>query len=282
MASLVCGWLGQASGVQEALRAAPAAGGRAGGAAAPAGARGSGAGGPPAPGAAAGAAAAAAPDEFDFLAALVKDSFDDGRMQRALLAGGARPAWLEALVADPRGRRLLYELAEAHPEALLLEMALQRLLKRGHIDEVAESGGALAAAFPVFNRLLVRRIAAVLTAPGPEEAGARAADLYRRCAAGQHAYAYAQALLAELARRCAGDAVAAGAVRRLARGLEMHAAEKQPAAWGMRALFLQPGAPEHAILAATLVGAAAPPTSLFRWLARRRRANGAVSACGSC
>lgn len=92
-------------------------------------------------------------DEFHYLSSLLVRSFDAPRFQEQAAAAGARPAWVDALIAQPRGRSLLYQLAAAHPGALVLEMALRRAIRRGYIDEVAEAGGsALAGMLPVFHR----------------------------------------------------------------------------------------------------------------------------------
>jgi hypothetical protein len=40
------------------------------------------------------------------------------------------PEWLNELIADRRGRQLIYELSAAHRNSLLLNYAIQRILKQ--------------------------------------------------------------------------------------------------------------------------------------------------------
>lgn len=51
------------------------------------------------------------------------DSFSD------VFAGGAPPRWLGDLIREARGRKLLYELSSTHKNCLLLNFAMQSILK---------------------------------------------------------------------------------------------------------------------------------------------------------
>lgn len=83
---------------------------------------------------------------------LLQRSFDADKFQAQLMESRSRPAWMDDLISKPRGRQLLCALAQQHPNALVLEMALKRIIKRGFIDEIAESGGALSGMLAVFHR----------------------------------------------------------------------------------------------------------------------------------
>ena len=70
----------------------------------------------------------------------------------------------------------MYELSARHRNCLLLNYAIQRILKAGHEDEVAGVGSSLASYFGVFHRLLANRLKEVPQA-SPERLDALAAEL---------------------------------------------------------------------------------------------------------
>lgn len=51
--------------------------------------------------------------------------------------------WLDGLLGDPRGRKLIYELSSQHRNSLLLNFAIQRIMKnvRGEQGEGRRGGG---------------------------------------------------------------------------------------------------------------------------------------------
>jgi hypothetical protein len=59
---------------------------------------------------------------------LAKERFDASKFL-SLFKGG-HPGWLNELIADRRGRQLIYELSAAHRNSLLLNYAIQRILKQ--------------------------------------------------------------------------------------------------------------------------------------------------------
>ena len=65
------------------------------------------------------------------------------------------------------GRQLIYDLSTQHRNCLLLNYAIQRILKAGHEDEVASVGSSLASYFGVFHRLMANRLKEVPQADGP-------------------------------------------------------------------------------------------------------------------
>jgi hypothetical protein len=66
-----------------------------------------------------------APQEF------VRSRFDAERVADVFVVRqGKPPPWLEGLTADPRGRTLVYGLSAAHHNCLLLNFAIQKILKQ--------------------------------------------------------------------------------------------------------------------------------------------------------
>ncbi len=59
---------------------------------------------------------------------LAKEHYDVDKFLAVFRRGP--PAWLDGLTADKRGRHLIYDLATAHQNCLLLSFAIQRLLKQ--------------------------------------------------------------------------------------------------------------------------------------------------------
>ncbi len=49
--------------------------------------------------------------------------------------------WLDGLLADSRGRKLIYELSAAHRNSLLLNFAIQKIMKQ--VGTLSESHGRL-------------------------------------------------------------------------------------------------------------------------------------------
>lgn len=62
------------------------------------------------------------------------------------------------------GRQLIYALSAKHHNCLLLNYAIQKILRQGHEDEVASIGSSLASYFGVFHRLLANRLGEVPSA----------------------------------------------------------------------------------------------------------------------
>lgn len=62
------------------------------------------------------------------------------------------------------GRQLIYQLSAQHKNSLLLNFAIQKILRAGHEDEVASVGSSLASYFGVFHRLMTNRLKEVPTA----------------------------------------------------------------------------------------------------------------------
>ena len=61
----------------------------------------------------------------------------------------------------------MYELSASHRGCLLLNYAIQKVLRAGHESEVAGVGASLASYFGVFHRLLANRLHEVPDAGAP-------------------------------------------------------------------------------------------------------------------
>ena len=68
------------------------------------------------------------------------------------------------MLLNRAGRQLIYELSAKHHNCLLLNYAIQKILRQGHEDEVASIGSSLASYFGVFHRLLAARLKEVPSA----------------------------------------------------------------------------------------------------------------------
>ncbi|KAF8064640.1 FPS1 [Scenedesmus sp. PABB004] len=159
------------------------------------------------------------PDEFSLLQELAKERFDPTKFL-GLFRRGA-PTWLDALIAERRGRQLIYDLSASHRNSLLLNYAIQRILKQGHEDEVSMVGGSLASYFEVYHRLLATRLAAAARAASPAALAQLAAEVSGSCVGSQHTYVHAQQLLAAAAGWPGG-----GVFRRLSQEVEAAAVAK--------------------------------------------------------
>ncbi|GFR40932.1 hypothetical protein Agub_g1588, partial [Astrephomene gubernaculifera] len=106
-------------------------------------------------------------DEFHYLKEFAKSKFDPDRFISVFGSHSTRAQvlpWLDGLLGDPRGRKLVYELSAAHRNSLLLNFAIQKIMKMGYQEEVAAAGSGLASYFSVFHKLLANKVAALLAA----------------------------------------------------------------------------------------------------------------------
>jgi negative elongation factor C/D len=239
MTSLVCRWL------EDTSEAAPPASEALGGA----GPSSASASAPPPPA----GAAAPTPDEYHFAQSVVRERFD-GALVDAAMNWTAVPAWFLSLMASPRGRSLLYALAEQHRACNTLGLAISLAWQRGHVDEVSRLGATAAASFDIFHGVLTRRLAAVLDA-GCADARAEAVEELRRLCGGSPAtYLFTQMLLGKL-----GGEPGGAPLRRLAQELERGVPGATSAALlrRMAPLLARSGADAAAVIAAGAVVEAA-------------------------
>jgi hypothetical protein len=74
--------------------------------------------------------------EYHFLSEVVKQNFRPECFQDILLNGGP-PPWVAELVADPRGRQLIFELAASHTNPNpFLGWAIKQIIAAGHETSV--------------------------------------------------------------------------------------------------------------------------------------------------
>ena len=144
-------------------------------------------------------------DEMWFLERLIRRKFDPRRVD----AAKGRPAWMQRLLVSDRGRAVLFSLAEAHPNCLLITIAIQHAWQHGHADEVRALGPAAASYFSIFHELLAEHFTALIAAGDDEDRRMGAVDVIKRaCTQSLATYLFAQMMLADLAR--GGDAGLAG------------------------------------------------------------------------
>ena len=62
----------------------------------------------------------------------------------------------------------MYDLSARHRGSLLLNYAMQKILRAGHEEEVAEVGPSLASYFGVFHRLMATRLREAVGADVPQ------------------------------------------------------------------------------------------------------------------
>ncbi|KAG2448240.1 hypothetical protein HYH02_006825 [Chlamydomonas schloesseri] len=222
---------------------------------------------------------AAAHDEFHYLKEFVKSKFEPDKFIGVFSSAATRAQvlpWLDGLLGDPRGRKLIYELSAQHRNSLLLNFAIQRIMKNGYQDEVAAAGSGLASYFSVFHKLLANKVAAVIAAvkraAAAEAAGdgagvARAqaevsalvSELKDGCEHSQHTYLHVQHLLHHLAAagpEGGGGGGSGQALLAAAQALEAAVAAAAPAGavWGMQKLYLPTGSSPAQLEAAHLIG----------------------------
>jgi len=144
-------------------------------------------------------------DEMHFLEQLIKKKFDTRRVD----AVKGRPQWLQRLLNSDRCRAVLFALAEAHPNCLLITIAIQHAWQHGHADEVRALGPAAASYFSIFHELLAYHFRSLIDAGDDEEKRALAADAIKTaCCQSLATYLFAQMMLADLAG--GGDAGVGG------------------------------------------------------------------------
>ena len=140
-------------------------------------------------------------DEMWFLERLIRRKFDPRRVD----AAKGRPAWMQRLLVSDRGRAVLFSLAEAHPNCLLITIAIQHAWQHGHVDEVRALGPATASYFSISHELLAEHSTAPSRRAADEDRRADAVDVIKRaCTQSLATYLFAQMMLADLAR--GGDA----------------------------------------------------------------------------
>ena len=232
MTLLVCGWL------EETAEAAP-----------------------PAAGGAQGAGPAPSRDEYAFAEAVLRDRFDPAAVDEATKAqmGQAMP-WFTALMETPRGRSLLYALAEQHRTCSTLGLAISLAWQKGYEDEVAGLGPAVASSFDIFHGVLRRQLDRILSAGEGAARDAGVAELRRLCASSPATYLFTQMLLASAAGG-AGGAPLRRVAQELEAGLPGAAAQQSDLLRRMVPLLARSAADTAAVAAAgrLVVAAQTPP-----------------------
>jgi len=111
------------------------------------------------------------PDEATFLRQLAYEKFKPSIFANIFSSGGSgRPPWLNSLIADADGRKLIYDLSHRYDDCLLLSFAIKSIVVQpGLEEEVARQGVDLSRYFEVFHRILMVRLRSIAASNDPKE-----------------------------------------------------------------------------------------------------------------
>ena len=210
-----------------------------------------------------GAAPGSAPrgDDYALAEAVLRERFDPAAVDEATKAQMGKPMpWFTALMETPRGRRLLYSLAEQHRTCTTLGMAISLAWQLGHQDEVAGLGPAAASSFDIFHGVLARQLDRILSATEGAQRDAAVAELRRLCASSPAAYLFTQMLLASAAA-AEGGAPLRRVAQELQAGLPGAPEQRDELQRRMQSLLARSASDAAAIAAAgrLVVAAQTPP-----------------------
>ena len=101
-------------------------------------------------------------DEAWFLRELILEKFKPSTFENLFTSGGGGPPrWLNALVSEPGGRELIFQLSNKHDDSLLLSFALKKIVSKGYDEEVARKDVDLSRYFDVYHSILMVRLRAL-------------------------------------------------------------------------------------------------------------------------
>jgi hypothetical protein len=103
------------------------------------------------------------PDEATFLRQLAYEKFKPSIFANIFSSGGSgRPPWLNSLIAEADGRKLIYDLSHRYDDCLLLSFAIKSIIvQKGLEEEVARQSVDLSRYFEVFHRILMVRLRSI-------------------------------------------------------------------------------------------------------------------------
>ena len=200
-------------------------------------------------------------DDYALAEAVLRERFDPAAVDEATKAQMGKPMpWFTALMETPRGRRLLYSLAEQHRTCTTLGMAISLAWQLGHQDEVAGLGPAAASSFDIFHGVLARQLDRILSATEGAQRDAAVAELRRLCASSPAAYLFTQMLLASAAA-AEGGAPLRRVAQELQAGLPGAPEQRDELQRRMQSLLARSASDAAAIAAAgrLVVAAQTPP-----------------------
>ena len=200
-------------------------------------------------------------DTYALTEAVLRERFDPAAVDEATKAQMGKPMpWFTALMETPRGRRLLYSLAEQHRTCTTLGMAISLAWQLGHQDEVAGLGPAAASSFDIFHGVLARQLDRILSAAEGAARDAAVAELRRLCASSPAAYLFTQLLLASAAA-AEGGAPLRRVAQELQAGLPGAPAQRDELQRRMQSLLARSASDAAAIAAAgrLVVASQTPP-----------------------
>jgi hypothetical protein len=136
----------------------------------------------------------------DVLHGMVLQHFDPVRADAYFLSQSRLPPWLDDLVATPRRRRLLYDLAARHPACRMLSFAVRRVADQGHALELAGQFASFLD-FPVFVRVLEACVPALLLRREGERPRLAEPPFFALCGHAEYTYFFSLLFLEALRAR---------------------------------------------------------------------------------
>lgn len=139
-------------------------------------------------------------NEAYFLRQLVLEKFNPSKFAGIFSKGGSgAPLWLNGLIEDFDGRKLIYELSSRYQNSLLLNFAVQKILMQpGRDEEVAAQGVALSNYFSVFHRVLKVRLRSFTQTNDEKEIERLGSLIQQSASSSQLGYVHVRQVLTEL------------------------------------------------------------------------------------
>ena len=200
-------------------------------------------------------------DEATFLRELVLEKFKPSTFENLFTTGGGGPPrWLNALVSEPGGRELIFQLSNKHDDSLLLSFALKKIVSKGYGEEVARKDVDLSRYFDVYHSILMVRLRALASTNDEREITRLCGLVQKSALSSMLAYLHVRQVLTRLAKDGEREGKPwTGRFRRMYQDLE--AASKDGLACKMSRCFVDSNGPEGAdeessvtFMAASVIG----------------------------
>lgn len=178
-------------------------------------------------------------DEAWFLRELILEKFKPSTFENLFTSGGGGPPrWLNALVSEPGGRELIFQLSNKHNDSLLLSFALKKIVSKGYAEEVARKDVDLSRYFDVYHSILMVRLRALASTNDEREISRLYGLVQRSALSSMLGYLHVRQVLTRLASDGEREGKPwAGRFRRMYQDLE--AASKDGLACKMSRCFVE-------------------------------------------
>jgi hypothetical protein len=139
-------------------------------------------------------------DEAWFLRELILEKFKPSTFENLFTSGGGGPPrWLNALVSEPGGRELIFQLSNKHDDSLLLSFALKKIVSKGYDEEVARKDVDLSRYFDVYHGILMVRLRALASTNDEREISRLNGLIQRSALSSMLGYLHVRQVLTRLA-----------------------------------------------------------------------------------